>query len=93
MLENNEGCSTDRVITNFDDDEEKSAGQENTSSECNNHSQSVVDGKDPQDSNGRSADECTTTTDDGACVIRDGDGWITMGMKSKSNERVLTSNS
>ena len=45
-----------------------------------------------EDNNGRSADGCTTATDDGACVISDSGGWITVEKKRRKDRR-LTSNS
>jgi hypothetical protein len=45
---------------------------------------STVDGKDPEYNNGRSADGYVTVSDDGACVTRDGEGWIAVKKKRRS---------
>jgi hypothetical protein len=96
---NNDRRSTDLSSTSSDDDGEKSAARKDTRNmdsctvnckDCDTYS--TVE-NDPEDKNGRCADGCTTATDDGACVIRDSGGWITVEKKRRSKDRMLTSNS
>lgn len=94
VLEDNDGRSTDRLnIKSDDDDGKKSAGQNDV---WDVHSRSdgdgylsTVDGKDPEGTNGRSADACTTATDDGACVIEDSGGWITVEKKRRKYRMIM----
>jgi hypothetical protein len=85
---NNDRRSIDRLNISSDDDGANSAARKDTrkmdsgtvTSDCDKYS--TVE-NDPEDDNGRSVDGCTTATDDGACVIRDSGGWITVGKKRR----------
>jgi hypothetical protein len=82
---NNDGRRTDGLNINSDDDGKVSAVRNDINNvdpvrDCDDD---MVDGKDPKYNNGRRADGCVTASDDGACVSRDGEGWIAVERKRR----------